>query len=150
MDSNILLVLYLAVYYFLITNRRTFFADLQFWYGNGPGNPTTAAMGIGYVEELVSRLTQTRINTFDSAVNASIVTNPVLFPLNQSIYVDASHDTVLSTCGSYLLGCFSSICDSLSSVVYVAMNFTSLASNGPLPTDHIPKDQVGISGINSL
>ncbi|KAF8912976.1 phosphoglycerate mutase-like protein [Gymnopilus junonius] len=99
-----------------------YFIDLQFWYGNGPGNPTTAAMGIGYVEELVSRLTQTRITTFDSAVNATIVTNPVLFPVNQSIYVDASHDTVLST-------------------FYVAMNFSSLAGNGPLPTDHIPKDQ---------
>ena len=27
--------------------------------------------------------------------------------------------------------------------VFVAMNFTSLAANGPLPTDHIPRNQVG-------
>jgi hypothetical protein len=99
-----------------------YFIDLQFWYGSGPGNPATSAQGIGYVQELVSRLTQTRITTFDSAVNASIVTSPVLFPLNQSIYVDVSHDTVMST-------------------FFVAMNFTSLNANGPLPTDHIPKDQ---------
>ncbi|KDR85316.1 hypothetical protein GALMADRAFT_218408 [Galerina marginata CBS 339.88] len=99
-----------------------YFIDLQFWYGSGPGNPASSAQGIGYVQELVSRLTQTRITTFDSAVNASIVTNPVLFPLDQPMFVDVSHDTVLST-------------------IFVAMNFTSLAANGPLPTDHIPKDQ---------
>lgn len=27
-------------------------------------------------------------------------------------------------------------------LVITALNFTSLAANGPLPTDHIPKDQV--------
>ncbi|KAF8167786.1 histidine phosphatase superfamily [Crassisporium funariophilum] len=99
-----------------------YFIDLEFWYGNGPGNPATAAQGIGYVQELVSRLTQTRITEFKSSVNASLVTNPVTFPLDQPIFVDVSHDTVMST-------------------VYVAMNMTSMAANGPLPTDHIPKDQ---------
>ncbi|KAH9486630.1 3-phytase A [Psilocybe cubensis] len=96
--------------------------DLSFWYSNGPGNPTSSAMGIGYVQELVSRLTKTRITTFNTSVNASIVTDEVLFPLDQPIFVDASHDTILSA-------------------IFVAMNFTSLAANGPLPTDHIPKDQ---------
>ncbi|PPQ62978.1 hypothetical protein CVT24_006084, partial [Panaeolus cyanescens] len=99
-----------------------YFWDLMFWYGNGPGNPSTAAQGIGYVTELVSRLTQTPITTFDSTVNATIVSNNITFPLDQPIFVDATHDTVLST-------------------IYVAMNFTSLAANGPLPTDHIPKGQ---------
>ncbi|PPQ67076.1 hypothetical protein CVT25_005677 [Psilocybe cyanescens] len=95
---------------------------LTFWYGNGPGNPTSSAMGIGYVQELVSRLTKTRITNFDTTVNSSVVTNDVLFPLDQPIFVDASHDTILSA-------------------IFVAMNFTSLSANGPLPTDHIPKDQ---------
>ncbi len=72
-------------------------SDLSFWYGNGPGNPASSAQGIGYVQELVSRLTKTPITTFNSAVNSTIVTNPVLFPLNQSIYVDASHDSVMAT-----------------------------------------------------
>ena len=49
------------------------------------------------MQELVSRLTKTPITTFNSAVNSTIVTNPVLFPLNQSIYVDASHDSVMAT-----------------------------------------------------
>ncbi|TFY79219.1 hypothetical protein EWM64_g4793 [Hericium alpestre] len=99
-----------------------YFNDLGFWYGDGPGNPTAAARGIGWVQELVSRLTQTRITDFDTAVNETIVSSPTLFPLNQPIYVDATHDNVLS-------------------VIVTALNFTSLRANGPLPTDHIPEDQ---------
>ncbi|KAI0721339.1 phosphoglycerate mutase-like protein [Cerioporus squamosus] len=80
--------------------------DLALWYSYGPGNPATAAQGIGYVQELVARLTQTPLTDFS--------TGPV--------YVDASHDTVIST-------------------ILVALNFTTMAENGPLPVDHIPKKQ---------
>jgi hypothetical protein len=52
--------------------------------------------GIGYVQELVSRLTKTLITNFDTSVNSTIVNNTVLFPLDQPIYVDASHDTILT------------------------------------------------------
>ncbi|PPQ79240.1 hypothetical protein CVT25_002806 [Psilocybe cyanescens] len=97
-------------------------SDLQFWYSFGPGNPASSAMGIGYVQELVSRLTKTRIDTFENTVNASIVTSEILFPLDQPIYVDATHDTILTA-------------------IFTAMNFTTLAANGPLPTDRIPEHQ---------
>ncbi|KAJ6550010.1 histidine phosphatase superfamily [Mycena capillaripes] len=93
--------------------------DLQFWYSFGPGNPAVSAQGIGYVQELVSRLTSTRITTFDTTVNATLVSSNVTFPFGQPIYVDATHDTIISA-------------------IVTAMNFTSLAANGPLPTDHIP------------
>jgi hypothetical protein len=63
--------------------------DLSFWYSYGPGNPTSAAMGKGYVQELLSRLTQTTIPDADTTTGDSTVT----FPLNQPIYVDATHDT---------------------------------------------------------
>jgi len=96
--------------------------DLQFWYGCGPGQPTGAAQGIGYVQELVSRLTQTRITNFNSSVNGTIVSSNVTFPLNQPIFVDASHDTVIAS-------------------ILTALNFTSLTANGSLPTDHIPPNQ---------
>lgn len=96
--------------------------DLSFWYNNGPGNPATAAQGIGWVQELVSRLTQKPITTFTSSVNQTIVSNNITFPLLQPIFVDATHDTVIST-------------------IVVAMNFTSLAATGPLPATHIPKDR---------
>ncbi|KIK63761.1 hypothetical protein GYMLUDRAFT_40825 [Collybiopsis luxurians FD-317 M1] len=99
--------------------------DLGFWYTNGPGNPAVSAQGIGWVHELVSRLTQTRITTFDSTVNKTIVSSNITFPLNQPIFVDASHDTVITA-------------------ILTAMNFTNLAAGGPLPLTHIPKDRTYI------
>ncbi|KAF7292081.1 Phosphoglycerate mutase-like protein [Mycena indigotica] len=99
--------------------------DLAFWYSFGPGNPTTSAQGIGYAQELLSRLTQTRITKFDTSINASIATNETLFPFGQPIYVDATHDTIISA-------------------ILTAMNFTALAAEGPLPTDHIPPNHVYI------
>jgi hypothetical protein len=69
-----------------------------FWYGNGPGNPATAALGIGYVQELISRLTQTPIPRSEiTSSNYTIVSNPTLFPLSQPIFVDVNHDTVSVT-----------------------------------------------------
>ncbi|KAJ7122307.1 phosphoglycerate mutase-like protein [Mycena epipterygia] len=94
--------------------------DLEFWYSFGPGNPATSAQGIGYVQELVSRLAKTPITKFDTTVNQTLVSSNVTFPLDQPIYVAPR-----TTRSSPL-------------VLVTAMNFTSLAANGPLPTDHIP------------
>ncbi|KAJ6595077.1 phosphoglycerate mutase-like protein [Mycena vulgaris] len=93
--------------------------DLLFWYSFGPGNPAVSAQGIGYVQELVSRPTKTRITKFETTVNQTLISSNVTFPLDQPIYVDATHDSVIAA-------------------IVTAMNFTSLAANGPLPTDHIP------------
>lgn len=49
------------------------------------------AMGIGYVQELVSRLTETPIETHNSSTNATLH-NPLTFPFGQSLYVDATHE----------------------------------------------------------
>ncbi len=75
-------------------------ADLELWYSYGPGNPTTAAQGIGYVQELVARLTQTPLIDFSTGVNRTLDESNVTFPFNQPIYVDASHDTVISSSAS--------------------------------------------------
>ncbi|KAJ7648824.1 phosphoglycerate mutase-like protein [Mycena rosella] len=91
-----------------------YYVDLHFWYGFGPGAPYASAMGLGWVQELISRLTQTRITNFDST--------PVTFPFGQPIYVDATHEIVVSQ-------------------ILTALNFTTLAANGPLPTDRIPPNQ---------
>jgi hypothetical protein len=37
--------------------------DLYFWYGSGFGSPVARVQGIGYVQELVARLTHTPIAT---------------------------------------------------------------------------------------
>ena len=57
---------------------------LFMWYGSGPGSPISAAMGKGYVQELVSRLTKKRISEFDSSVNRSITSDEILFPFKCS------------------------------------------------------------------
>ena len=73
-------------------------ADLELWYSYGPGNPATAAQGLGYAQELLARLTQTPLTNFNSTpVNQTLDDSNVTFPLNQPIYVDATHDTVITT-----------------------------------------------------
>ncbi|KAG0144274.1 hypothetical protein CROQUDRAFT_660242 [Cronartium quercuum f. sp. fusiforme G11] len=91
--------------------------DLNFWYSFSFGNPTSAALGLGYAQELLARLSGQRLPLSTSSVNTTLYNNPHTFPLDQSIYVDATHDIVLSS-------------------IVVALNLTSLASGGPLPTQH--------------
>ncbi|KAG1871757.1 histidine phosphatase superfamily [Suillus subalutaceus] len=93
--------------------------DLNFWYNVAWGSPVGRAEGIGYVQELVSRLTQTPIETHNSSTNATLH-NTVTFPFGHSLYVDATHKTVVLS-------------------VLTALNLSSFAAMRPLPSDHIPE-----------
>ncbi|KAG1792165.1 phosphoglycerate mutase-like protein [Suillus plorans] len=93
--------------------------DINYWYNVAWGSPLGRAEGIGYVQELVSRLTQTPIETHNTSTNATLH-NAVTFPLGDSLYVDATHETVVLN-------------------VLTALNISSFAAMGQLPTDHIPK-----------
>jgi hypothetical protein len=95
--------------------------DLNLWYGVAWGSPVGRAEGIGYVQELVSRLTQTPIETHNSSTNATLH-NAVTFPFGHSLYVDATHEVVVLN-------------------VLTALNLSSFAAMGPLPTDHIPEQR---------
>ena len=72
-----------------------FSLDLAFWYDSAFGAPLSRALGIGYVQELVARLTHTPIESHNSSTNATLNDNPVTFPLGQSLYVDATHEVVV-------------------------------------------------------
>jgi len=96
--------------------------DLLYWYNAGFGFALARSLGIGYVQELVARLTHTPIATHNSSTNATLDDNPITFPLGQSLYVDATHETVVLH-------------------VLTALNLSTLAAQGPLPADRIPKDQ---------
>lgn len=113
----------------------------EFWYSSSFGNPDAPALGAGWAEELVelclivkpcqtiflmlmtvnnlmnqlARLTRISPTQSMTSINLTLDANPVTFPLDQNIYVDATHDTVLTA-------------------VIVALNLTSLAQSGPLPT----------------
>lgn len=69
--------------------------DINYYYGFGFGSPTTAAQGKGFLEETVARLTQTPLTKWDSSTNSTLDGNPIYFPLNQSIYADATHEVSL-------------------------------------------------------
>jgi len=69
--------------------------DLTFWYNSAFGSPTARVQGIGYIQELVSRLTHTPIATHNSSTNGTLIDNPITFPLGQSLYVDATHEVVV-------------------------------------------------------
>lgn len=77
--------------------------DLQFWYGSAFGSPVARVQGIGYIQEMVARLTHTPIKIHNTSTNSTLDDDPITFPLDQSLYVDATHEVVVlnSMCHSY-------------------------------------------------
>ncbi|EJU01676.1 phosphoglycerate mutase-like protein [Dacryopinax primogenitus] len=94
--------------------------DIYFWYDSGWGSPVARGLGLGYVKELVARLTNTPIAVHDSTTNSTLDDNPITFPLGSSLYVDATHETVVLN-------------------ILTALNLSSFAAAGPPPADHIPE-----------
>lgn len=47
--------------------------------------------GVGYVNELIARLTNTPVQD-ETQTNKTLTSNPATFPLGRSIYADFSHD----------------------------------------------------------
>ncbi|UNI24664.1 3-phytase [Purpureocillium takamizusanense] len=69
--------------------------DIQYYYLYSYGNPTGRAQGIGYLQELMARLTHQYITSSNSSVNSTLDDNASTFPLGQQIYADFSHDDIL-------------------------------------------------------
>lgn len=100
-----------------------YYYDLSFYYNNGPGSPVSAAQGKGFLQEWLARFTHTYPDA-TSALNKTFDNSSTYFPLNQSIYADATHEVV--------------VLDTLT-----AFNFTALF-NGP------PLSATGNTGANSF
>jgi hypothetical protein len=66
----------------------------RFYYNNGMGSPVAAAQGLGYLQEFVGRFTQTAPKGY-SEINKTLDDSAKYFPLNQSIYADATHEVVV-------------------------------------------------------
>ncbi|KAL2073527.1 hypothetical protein VTL71DRAFT_10853 [Oculimacula yallundae] len=71
-----------------------YYYDLIFYYNNGPVSPVSAAQGKGYLQEWVGRLTHT-FPSATSALNQTYDNTTAYFPLNNSIYADATHEVVV-------------------------------------------------------
>ncbi|KIK61887.1 hypothetical protein GYMLUDRAFT_165643 [Collybiopsis luxurians FD-317 M1] len=98
--------------------------DLSYWYDDAFGSPVARVQGAGWVQELLARLEHRRMEPHEHrfSTNSTLNDNPITFPLNQSLYVDATHEGVLLN-------------------ILTALNISTLATNGPLPYDHMPKKQ---------
>ena len=109
-------------------------------YTSAFGAPLARAQGIGYIQELVARLTHTPIEIHNSSTNSTLDDNPITFPLDHNLYVDATHEVVVlnSNFDTFINRCARSHSLYLLLVI-TALNLSTFAANGPLPTDHIPK-----------
>ncbi|KAI1332493.1 phosphoglycerate mutase-like protein [Xylariaceae sp. FL0255] len=90
--------------------------DLDFYYNNGPGSPVAAAQGKSYLQEFVARFLGEYPEGGSSALNGTYDNSSTYFPLNSSLYADASHEVV--------------IMDTL-----MAFNLTALFNGPPLSVD---------------
>lgn len=59
------------------------------------GSPVAAAQGKGFLEEFVARLTGTPLTSYDSNTNRTLDADPITFPLNHSLYLDAAHEVAI-------------------------------------------------------
>jgi hypothetical protein len=83
-----------------------FLQDLDKYFGNGPGNGLGRTQGVGWVNELLARLTNTAVVDHTST-NTTLDSSNSTFPLGLALYADFSHDTQLTSIFS-ALGLFNS------------------------------------------
>jgi len=70
--------------------------DLQFSGDYGIMSPNGKAQGVGWVTEFIDRLTKTPFNESTlTTQNSTLDSNPLYFPLNQTMYVDFTHDDMI-------------------------------------------------------
>ena len=72
-------------------HQYDYYESLGKYYGYGNGNPLGPTQGVGYVNELLARLTETPVNDHTNT-NTTLDSNPATFPLDRKVYADFSHD----------------------------------------------------------
>ncbi|KAL9632988.1 MAG: hypothetical protein Q9164_004969 [Protoblastenia rupestris] len=72
---------------------------LQKHYAYGPGSPLGPTQGVGFVQELIARLTSTPIpyTSTTGSINRTLDSNPTTFPLDKALYADFSHDNDMTS-----------------------------------------------------
>lgn len=64
-----------------------YYQTLGKWYGNGPGNFLGSTQGVGWVNELIARLTSHKVVP-GAAVNSTLDSAKATFPLGKALYAD--------------------------------------------------------------
>ncbi|KAF1345076.1 histidine phosphatase superfamily [Delphinella strobiligena] len=73
-----------------------YYGTLDKYYGYGAGNYLGPTQGVGWVNELIARLTTHPVNDHTST-NTTLDTSKTTFPLGQTLYADFSHDDQLTS-----------------------------------------------------
>ena len=68
-----------------------YYQTLGKYYGYGPGNSLGPTQGVGFVNELIARLTEKAVKD-QTSVNQTLDADPTTFPLNKTLYADFGHD----------------------------------------------------------
>ncbi|KAJ3570641.1 hypothetical protein NP233_g4262 [Leucocoprinus birnbaumii] len=68
--------------------------DLDKFYFTGYGSALGPVQGVGYINELLARLTDQPVEDH-TQTNYTLDSNPTTFPLGRGIYVDMSHDNLM-------------------------------------------------------
>lgn len=92
-----------------------YYQTLGKFYGYGPGSSLGATQGVGYVNELLARLTEKPVDDHTNT-NRTLDSSNATFPLSRKVYADFSHDNDMSHIFA-ALGLYSDIKLSNSSVV---------------------------------
>ncbi|KAL8764287.1 MAG: hypothetical protein Q9194_007111 [Teloschistes cf. exilis] len=81
----------------------SYYQSLGKYYGYGPGNPLGPTQGVGFVNELIARMTNTPVIDHTS-VNHTLDddNSEQTFPLESKLYVDVSHDNDMTSIFSAL------------------------------------------------
>lgn len=72
-----------------------YYQTLGKYYGWSVGNPLGATQGVGYVNELLARLTKKPVED-STNTNTTLNSDPKTFPLDRKVYADFSHDNDIS------------------------------------------------------
>lgn len=85
-------------------HQYDYYETLGKWYGYANGNSLGPTQGIGYVSELLARLTETPVQLVGN-INSTLDTDPATFPVDRKVYADFSHDNdmtgILAALGLY-------------------------------------------------
>ncbi|KAJ5824132.1 Histidine phosphatase superfamily clade-2 [Penicillium robsamsonii] len=112
-------------------NQYDYLQSVSKYYGYGAGNPLGPTQGVGFVNELIARLTKTPVNDHTSTNSTLDAPGASTFPLNYNMYADFSHDNGMLP-------------------IYFAMGLYN--GTAPLPIDHLqtPKGADGYSSAKTV
>ncbi|EIN12790.1 phosphoglycerate mutase-like protein [Punctularia strigosozonata HHB-11173 SS5] len=72
-----------------------YYGDLEKFYGRGYGQDLGPVQGVGYVNELLARLTNTPV-VDNTQTNKTLDSDPATFPLGKTFYADFSHENLMA------------------------------------------------------